>query len=199
MAERRETGMKMRRWNTTERLLLALWLSLLVHAAVLWLPLRPGQWASWHEAMRVRLRGEPAPAAAEPPPIAPPQAEAPKPDTDDMAPEDIGDDRLRLGADIYYPARELDQLAQERGRIALPDVALNGPSQPIEVLVFIGAGGRVDAVRFEGEVDAKLADAIGPVFHGADYQPARKDGRAVKSYKRIRIEPQADAPPPLSH
>lgn len=190
----------MRRWNTTERLLLALWLSLLVHAALLWLPLRPGQWSGWHEALRVRLRGEPAPAAAEPPPIAPPLVEAPQPEQDDMPPEDIGDDRLRLGADIYYPARELDQLAQERGRIVLPDVVLSGSTQPIEVLVFIGAGGRVDAVRFEGEVNAKLADAVAPVFRGADYQPARKDGRAVKSYKRIRIEPQTEAaPPPLSH
>ncbi|AXE28537.1 hypothetical protein DK842_00505 [Chromobacterium phragmitis] len=192
--------MRMRRWNTRERLLLALWLSLLVHAALLWLPLRPGAWSSWHEALRVRLRAEPEPAVAEPPPIAPPSAEAPKPASADEEPEDAGNDRLRLGADIYYPARELDQLAQERGHIALPDVALSGPTAPVVVLVFIGEGGRVDAVRFEGEVDARLADAIAPVFHAADYQPARKGGRAVKSYKRIRIDPQWDAAtPPLSH
>ena len=111
------------------------------------------------------------------------------------------DGRLRLGADIYYPARELDQLAQEQGAITLPDVELDGRAPPaLIVLVFISETGRVDGVRFEGAAPARLADAISPVFGAASYQPALKDGVPVKSYKRIRIEPQPAAPlPPLSH
>ncbi|WP_181243166.1 hypothetical protein, partial [Chromobacterium subtsugae] len=111
------------------------------------------------------------------------------------------DGRLRLGADIYYPARELDQLAQEQGAITLPDVELDGQAPPaLTVLVFISETGRVDGVRFEGAAPARLADAISPVFGAASYQPALKDGVPVKSYKRIRIEPQpAAALPPLSH
>lgn len=158
-AAERDSLMKFRPWSLAERGLLALWLSLLLHAALLWLPARLGQPAA-HAGLLVRL-----------------------------------------GADIYYPARELDQLAQEQGAITLPDVELDGQAPPaLTVLVFISETGRVDGVRFEGAAPARLADAISPVFGAASYQPALKDGVPVKSYKRIRIEPQpAAALPPLSH
>ncbi|OHX11340.1 hypothetical protein BI347_16800 [Chromobacterium sphagni] len=189
----------------TERWLLALWLSLLLHGALWWLPLRPGQPAGEAGGLTVRLSiaSEPAPpptaavaagipggsAAASAPVDAPPQPDA--------------GDRMRLGADIYYPARELDRLAQERSAIVLPDVELDGhPPASVLVLVFISETGRVDGVRFEGAAPARLADAIGPVFGAASYQPALKDGVPVKSYKRIRIEPQpepAALSPALSH
>lgn len=108
-AAERDSLMKFRPWSLAERGLLALWLSLLLHAALLWLP-------------------------------------------------------------------------------------------ALTVLVFISETGRVDGVRFEGAAPARLADAISPVFGAASYQPALKDGVPVKSYKRIRIEPQpAAALPPLSH
>lgn len=97
-AAERDSLMKFRPWSLAERGLLALWLSLLLHAALLWLPARLGQPAA-HAGLLVRL-----------------------------------------------------------------------------------------------------ADAISPVFGAASYQPALKDGVPVKSYKRIRIEPQpAAALPPLSH
>ncbi|WP_199153050.1 hypothetical protein [Chromobacterium sp. ASV23] len=198
---------RLRPWNMAEKLLLALWLSMLAHAALLWLPLRPGQPnGGATDALTVRVRAVAAPAlesaaalrerASIPAPVlAPPQSPASAPAGATQQKLSAEGDRLRLGADIYYPARELERLAEERSAITLPDVAWSGPQQPLTLLVFISETGQVDAVRFEGEAPKPLADAIAPAFHAAWYQPGIKDGRPVKSYKRIRIEPQADPAP----
>ncbi|AUH50374.1 hypothetical protein CXB49_05890 [Chromobacterium sp. ATCC 53434] len=184
-------------------MLLMLCLSLLAHAALLWLPLRPGQWdGGRHDGLRVRLTAaaepvpRPAPSRTQPAPLVEASAAGP---ASAPAPLREDGDRLRLGAYLYYSARELDQLAQQLGPITLPDVDLVAPTAPIVALVFIDADGQVDAVRFEGSPPPVLTAAIAPVFRATRYLPARKDGLAVKSYKRIRIEPQLAPPPALSH
>lgn len=200
--------MRARRGETAGRLLLMLCLSLLAHAALLWLPLRPGQWDGVRrDGLRVSLTAatERVPQAAQPQRPQPPSSEVAAAGSSGTASAAVAaplredGDRLRLGADVYYPARELDQLAQQLGPITLPDVDLAAPAAPIVALVFIDAGGQVDAVRFEGSPPPALAAVIAPVFRSTRYLPARKDGLAVKSYKRIRIEPQVEPPAAMSH
>ncbi|POZ60494.1 hypothetical protein [Chromobacterium alticapitis] len=199
--------MKSRRrpWRAAERVLLALWLSILAHGALLWLPLRPGSLdGGATETLTVRMRDSAAAAARTGATAAPdgaaraaagsePAAAGLTSATESAA--SPSGDRMRLGADIYYPASELDQLAMERSSIVLPEMALSASPQPLTLLVFISESGQVDAVRFEGSPSKALADAIEPTFRAAWYQPAIKDGRPVKSYKRIRIEPQAEEAP----
>ncbi|UTH74336.1 hypothetical protein [Chromobacterium sp. IIBBL 290-4] len=196
-----------RRWSVAEKALLALWLSILAHAALLWLPVPFGS-PTGHafQGLRVRLaarEASPSAAPAAPPvesPFVPASAkEAASAGSRAFAP---AGGEARLGADIYYPARELDRLAEEKGAIALPDIVLPPGIPSLTIVVFISEAGRVDAVRFEGKTTPQLEAAIAPVFRSADYHPARKNGQDVKSYKRIRIESQPDnspAAPPLSH
>lgn len=198
--------MRLRPWSVAERVLLALWLSVLAHGALLWLPLRPGGLnGGATAALTVRVLAAPSPARPAAALVAQPAAAAQPAGGVASAPQaaapaaDGG--QLRLGADIYYPASELDRLAQERSSIVLPDVVWSGPPQPLTLLVFISETGQVDAVRFEGSPPKALASAIAPAFRAAWYQPGVKEGRAVKSYKRIRIEPQLEtaSAPALSH
>lgn len=95
----------------------------------------------------------------------------------------------RLGLDLYYPASQLEQLAVPLQPIELPELAdLTGGAIRIELRVYINERGEVDAVQWVSAQPAGSEQPLLKHFSQAVFSPARKDGIAVKSYKRILIE-----------
>ncbi|OQS41537.1 hypothetical protein [Chromobacterium haemolyticum] len=121
-----------------------------------------------------------APAAELPAAASAPLAEATQPG--DELPQ-------RLGLDLYYPASQLEQLAVPLRPIELPELAdLTGGAIRIELRVYINERGEVDAVQWVSAQPAGSEQPLLERFRQAGFSPARKDGIAVKSYKRILIE-----------
>ncbi|WP_159878193.1 hypothetical protein [Aquitalea denitrificans] len=98
-----------------------------------------------------------------------------------------------LGFDFYYAARQVDVLALEQVPIQLlAPYGLGMDDVDITLRVYINEQGTVDAVQM---VSARPAGAELPlmeIFRQATFYPAIRDGRAVKSFKLIRIGLQAD-------
>ncbi|WP_052370329.1 hypothetical protein [Chromobacterium haemolyticum] len=124
-----------------------------------------------------------APAAELPAAASAPLAEAAQPG--DELPQ-------RLGLDLYYPASQLEQLAVPLQPIELPELAdLTGGAIRIELRVYINERGEVDAVQWVSAQPAGSEQPLLKHFSQAVFSPARKDGIAVKSYKRILIESES--------
>jgi protein TonB len=87
----------------------------------------------------------------------------------------------------YYPASELDTLAQPLQPILLPDLEDELPPN-VELEVYIDYQGVVQRVVLPAGLDEHFAAQVMQRFQTARFSPARKDGVAVNSLKRIRLE-----------
>lgn|GEM_PF-2285887 len=147
-------------------------------------------------------------------PLEPQSPTAPKPDavraiSDATLPHDAaearefapGADRARLAPGLlelplpeparYYRADELDWLAVPLAPIVFDHLRLlaRGPIGTLRLSVYINEGGGVDKVELEEEnaAPAALAEAVRREFLNARFAPALRQGRAVKSLKRIEV------------
>ncbi|WP_374422247.1 hypothetical protein [Chromobacterium sp.] len=138
----------------------------------------------------------PTEAEAKPEPEPQPSASAPagEPSSAASAPlaeaAEPGEDvPQRLGLDLYYPASQLEQVATPLRPIELPDLSyLTGVTIRIELRVYINEQGGVDAVQSFSAQPAGSEQALIERFRHVEFSPGRKDGIAVKSYKRILIQ-----------
>ncbi|MCS3804756.1 protein TonB [Chromobacterium alkanivorans] len=130
-------------------------------------------------------RTETPPAAAS---VPAPEASAPAAAGGEPALADDEGLPQRLGLDVYYPAGQLERLAEPLAPIVPPILAdMPGDPPAFELRVYINEQGGVDAAQWVGAAPAD-GDAQLEPFRRARFLPARKDGIAVKSYKRILLE-----------
>ena len=98
-----------------------------------------------------------------------------------------------LGFDFYYAARQVDVLALEQLPIQLvAPYGLGMDDVDITLRVYINEQGTVDAVQMVSAQPAGAELPLMEIFRQATFYPAIRDGRAVKSFKLIRIGPQTD-------
>lgn len=147
-------------------------------------PAMTGPGASQALAEASAPRQETLPASASAPA---PEASAPAASGEQAAAADEGLPQ-RLGLDLYYPAGQLERLAEPLEPI-VPPILADMPGDPpvFELRVYINEQGGVDAAQWAGAAPAD-GDAQLEPFRRARFLPARKDGIAVKSYKRILLE-----------
>lgn len=92
----------------------------------------------------------------------------------------------------YFPASALDELAMplQPVELALPEGAPAGARQ-LMIRVYINEEGRVDAVEAEQPDSSGVIEREARrVFSAIRFAPARRNGVAVKSYKRIEVNMQ---------
>ncbi|WP_174873749.1 energy transducer TonB [Vogesella oryzae] len=182
-------------------------LALVVHAALLLLPLAPaGQRGGGRlSQLAVTLAAAaPVPAVPVTSPPALPESSALPVETD-SPPEDVTASQPQveqspqlaaasaaagvlpgLALDPYYPASELDVLAAPIGPLLL-DYPAGSPEQ-LQLLLYIGSNGEVDRVEVvAGNGDSDYARFVVARFRQAHFMPAQKGGVAVKSRKRIQV------------
>lgn len=98
-----------------------------------------------------------------------------------------------LGLDFYYAARQVDVLALEQVPIQLvAPYGLGMDAVDITLRVYINEQGTVDAVQMVSARPAGAEQPLMEIFRQATFYPAIRDGKAVKSFKLIRIGPQTD-------
>lgn len=114
--------------------------------------------------------------------------------------EHNADGSIKWGADIYYSAPQLDQLAEAASTVVLPEFAQAAPSvqmsdniapnSPVlRLLVFINENGAVDGVQVVESGTPEVTAAVMNIFRQALFLPARRQGRPVKSVKQISVFP----------
>ncbi len=91
----------------------------------------------------------------------------------------------------YYPPTELDQLAKPLGEIT-PYIPLaeaqSAPDGRVLLLLLIDETGRVDEVQLlESDPPGLMDDAGLAVWRNARFTPAMKDGKYVRSRKKVEI------------
>lgn len=89
----------------------------------------------------------------------------------------------------YYPANELDTLAEPLQPILLPDLEDELPPDTI-LDVYIDYQGVVQRVVLPEGLDANFAAQVMQRFQTACFSPALKDGMPVNSFKRIVLQPE---------
>ncbi len=89
----------------------------------------------------------------------------------------------------YYPANELDTLAEPLQPILLPDLEDELPPDTI-LDVYIDYQGVVQRVVLPEGLDANFAAQVMQRFQTARFSPALKDGMPVNSFKRIVLQPE---------
>lgn len=180
------------------RLAASLLLALLAHGAgLIWLASLP--WEAVGRALPsvLQLRLMPAAAPALPPdkregaPAAPPVAGDKFGALPDAAavPAEASTPLVWQAEEPYYPASQLDVLAEPRTPLLLDYNRLD--AGPLEIKVYISAAGTVDRVEVvEGVADSRFADYIRQQFQKALFSPAQREGRPAKSVKRVVIRPE---------
>ncbi|MDF0606036.1 energy transducer TonB [Neisseriaceae bacterium TC5R-5] len=178
---------------SSERLQWMLICALLLHGLLLFTPLPAGKLTGQSQSLSVRLLSTPpaepaissraimlSPAAWQGASVSattnypPPLKSAPQ-----------------LGLDVYYPASELQRLAEPIAPIEFPDLLGEwGRRVEIQLKLYINEQGSVDAVQLISAKPAGSEQSILPLLQSTRFTPAQKDGIAVKSYKIIRIEPE---------
>ncbi len=89
----------------------------------------------------------------------------------------------------YYPASELDTLAEPLQPILLPDLEDELPPDTI-LDVYIDYQGIVQRVVLPEGLDEHFAAQVMQRFQVARFSPAMKDGMPVNSFKRIALQPE---------
>lgn len=108
----------------------------------------------------------------------------------------VQQDAPPAGADRYYAAAEVDQVALPRVPIVLPAPdALLKLGIHFQLKVFIDEEGRVDSVLCSDPLPGEQQARIVQAFRLARFEPARLQGRPVKSFKVIDIRPETDGVP----
>ncbi|WP_062790898.1 energy transducer TonB [Aquitalea pelogenes] len=127
---------------------------------------------------------QPAVAADQPLPV----------QTATAATTDTDADAQQWGVDVYYAARQVDVVALEQVPIVLlAPYGLGMDDVDVTLRVYINEQGTVDAVQLVSAQPAGVEQPLIEVFRQARFYPAVRDGRAVKSFKLVRIGPQGDS------
>lgn len=200
-------GLVLARPAEAGRVVLALVISALLHAAALLPPgappadanIRPGplQPPSGGLPLRLTLRATPANGIdPEIPDVVEtaekPSAVAPLEATGSPQTVTMHDPLLSFAAaERYYPVNELDVRPQIRTRIN-PEYPRSASEQGLTanlvIRVYIDEAGRVQNVVVPGAEPANLfADAVAAAFRKARYTPGIKDGKPVKSLVFIEV------------
>ncbi len=142
--------------------------------------------------LTVRLATPPGPLQTAPQDVQRPAEAAPAlpvPDAanPEQASEAVPDRPLALAR--YYPASELDTLAEPLQPILLPDLEDELPPDTI-LDVYIDYQGLVQRVVLPEGLDEDFAVQVMQRFQTARFSPARKDGMPVNSFKRIALQPE---------
>jgi protein TonB len=144
----------------------------------------------------------PAAALAQQTPASAPQAIQPAVAADQSLPvqtatpatTDTDADAQQWGVDVYYAARQVDVVALEQVPIVLlAPYGLGMDDVDVSLRVYINEQGTVDAVQLVSAQPAGVEQPLIEVFRQARFYPAVRDGRAVKSFKLVRIGPHADS------
>lgn len=142
--------------------------------------------------LRVRLASPPAPRQTVLQDV-PPQAKAapalPEPDAANAEQVSEAMPASPLAVARYYPASELDTLAEPLQPILLPDLEDELPPDTI-LDVYIDYQGAVQRVVLPEGLDEHFAAQVLQRFQTARFSPARKDGMPVNSFKRIALQPE---------
>lgn len=157
-------------------------------------PHRMPKQASAAQALPAETLAQQAPASA-------PQASQPAVAADQSLPvqaampatTDTDGDVQQLGVDVYYAARQVDVVALEQMPIVLlAPYGLGMDDVDVTLRVYINEQGTVDAVQLVSAQPAGVEQPLIEVFRQARFYPAVRDGRAVKSFKLVRIGPQGE-------
>lgn len=110
-----------------------------------------------------------------------------KPEESSIASADPPQPQLARGEERYYGAHELD--VYPRLRQPLRTASQNIAGEKFLLLVSLDQAGAVEDVSLiEGHADSAIRTAVEDLVRHAQFFPARKDGRAVKSRIAIGIE-----------
>ncbi|NWK76429.1 energy transducer TonB [Aquitalea sp. LB_tupeE] len=107
---------------------------------------------------------------------------------------DTDADAQEWGVDVYYAARQVDVVALEQMPIVLvAPYGLGMDDVDVTLRVYINEQGTVDAVQLLSAQPAGVEQPLIEVFRQARFYPAVREGRAVKSFKLVRIGPHGDS------
>ena len=147
------------------------------------------------QALTAETLAQQAPASA--PQASQPAVAADQPlpvQTATAATTDTGADAQQWGVDVYYAARQVDVVALEQMPIVLlAPYGLGMDDVDVTLRIYINEQGTVDAVQLVSAQPAGVEQPLIEVFRQARFYPAVRDGRAVKSFKLVRIGPHADS------